>query len=254
MTAVLVVLAATLPMFLSPNRLAAFELMRVHNDPCIREDQHLFWRDRAVGVNTGLLDPPFRDLAEQARARWNESARGFTFRGGGGGFCREDGVATLAFSDASCTGEEFGDADLLAITRSRWLMDEWPGELVDADVVFNEESGILRDEDAFVEVAMHELGHVLGLDHSDACGDSGAGTLMKSFLGTRRLEAPQADDVAGADFIYPPGSGTGTVPEGANSCVMTSQSVAGWPALPYLCIIPLLALRAWFYRRWANSD
>jgi MYXO-CTERM domain-containing protein len=221
----------------------AFELLRVNNDPCSGA-QHLFWAGATVPVALNLLPEPQRGLAEQARQRWNASLSRFRFSVGSGSACQRDGTATLAIAATPCGQGDFGDA--LAITRSVWKQN---GELVDADVTFNANSFILGDDGAFLQVAMHELGHVLGLDHSDACGDSGAGTLMRARLVPPRLEAPQADDVSGAEAIYPgSGGGGGGVPEGANSCAIDPGAAAGaWPLLG-------AALLLWARRRRLIED
>jgi hypothetical protein len=66
---------------------------------------------------------------------------------------------------------------------------------------------------------------------------------MKSFLTSERLAAPQTDDIDGAEVIYPSGSGGGgTVPEGANSCAVTSPGAVR-PALAWLFVPALLLLR-----------
>ncbi len=231
----------SLALWLAAAPAAAFELLRVNNDPCARGDRHLFWPDARARVNLSTLPERWRGLADQAMQRWNLSLGRFRFDVGGGSACRRDGVTSLEVDPSPCGLANFGDA--LAITRSIWDRN---GALVDADVAFKADTFILQDDAAFLQVAMHELGHVLGLDHSDACGATGAGTLMRSRLVGPRLEAPQADEVAGGDFIYPrSGGGDGTVPEGANSCAIGAPRGG---AAPWLGAGAALLL-AWRRRR-----
>jgi hypothetical protein len=222
-------------------RAHAFELLRVNSDPCDRQAQFLFWPSHEVLIDPSFLQPAqVQSFALDAQAAWNGSIGTFRFLvGSAQGFCNgTDGVTSMGFASTVCDGSQFGDA--VSITYFRFNRSS--GEFADADVTFRANAVSLTGRALFTEVAMHELGHVLGLAHSDACGGAGAGTLMRAVtpFSAPRLTAPQADDIAGAVAIYGSGGSDGPA---MNSCAIVAgrpRGLAGeLAALPLL----LLALR-----------
>jgi len=211
----------------------AYELLRVDGNPC-GDKQNLFWPSRTATVDTSFLNAPFGSYANTAEARWNSAISSFQFKSGGGDFCNpNDGVTSMGFSSTVCDGSDFGDAVSVTIYR----FNAGTGAFADADVTFNTADSELQDQALFTQIAMHELGHVLGLAHSDACGASGRGTLMQTVtpLNEPRLTSPQADDIAGAKAIYPVENVS--VPPGGNSCAIAP---APWsPALEFV-LMPVL--------------
>jgi WD40 repeat protein len=112
-----------------------------------------------------------------------------------------NGTNTVSFA-SNVYGEGFG-SDTLAVTVW-WTAPS--GSTREADVLvnrafhFNSYRGPLRSNlYDFHRVALHEFGHVLGLDHPDEAGQS-VTAIMNSVIGN--LDSLAADDIAGATFLY----------------------------------------------------
>ena len=119
------------------------------------------------------------------------------------------------FFDDDFYGEQFGELTLAITTR--WTLND--SQRVEADIVFNNRfqwssyRGNVRTANGrdlwdITRVAMHELGHALGLDHPDERGQS-VNALMNSVLGN--LDSLTADDIAGARSLYGAGGVTSNV-------------------------------------------
>jgi len=226
---------------------AAFTLLRVDGNPCGTR-QNLYWASAGAPISVDALSGARANLVLQALGSWNDSVARFRFRSSSGGRCdTNDGIIGVGVAATSCDGRSL--EGVLALTTSIFRTDN--GQLVDGSVTFNVNAAPLDDQAIFLQAALHELGHVLGLDHSDACGGSGAGTLMKTsiVLSDPRLSAPQGDDINGANAIYgggvptptPTGRGDPTpLPEGTNSC---AAGGGGGVTLPMLALLGLLVLR-----------
>lgn len=112
-------------------------------------------------------------------------------------------------------GTAFG-ASTLAITSYMYV----GSETVEADIVFNANeswnvyTGALNYGSMdFQRVAVHELGHALGLGHENANH-----TIMTSVIGN--VEVPQADDIAGVRSLY------GLTGDDYGNSIGTAQAIA----------------------------
>lgn len=108
------------------------------------------------------------------------------------------------FFDSTVYGEAFG-ASTLAVT----LTSARASGRIETDVIFNSARGwdsyrgpLRQDEFDFHRVALHEFGHVLGLDHPDEGGQT-VTAIMNSRISN--LDALQSDDIAGAHRMYDAG-------------------------------------------------
>ena len=123
---------------------------------------------------------------------------------------RNDGVHVITFADSLQTRSLVGSA--VAITT---LSSQTNGELTDTDIIFNSSlpfSTTLAARSFDIQSTLaHELGHALGLDHSNVAGATMFAQVARE---NRALATLTADDRAFAADIYPrPGteSGFGTI-------------------------------------------
>lgn len=153
--------------------------------------------------------------AESAMAEWSEVSESFAFESRGqtsAGQDDRDGINNMLFDD-NIAGDPF-DPEVLALTLSRISSD---GAVLETDVIFtvavqwNAYDGPLRTNGRaepvfdFRRVALHELGHVLGLDHPDTeCGQNG-NAIMNAKTG--ELDRIAEDDRDGVIRLYGGASG-----------------------------------------------
>jgi hypothetical protein len=163
----------------------------------------------AFHVDIPGADGLWDDAFEEAMFRWNDTTN-FKFSIVSDSFgdpCRDPNVSGarngVAFSDNICGLAWSGQIIAITIT---WVLNN-TNEIVQAGVVVNSDedwdvySGPWwRDPyfgiNDFRRIAVHELGHCLGLSHEDAVE-----AIMQSQAGD--IEYPTADDIAGANFLYP---------------------------------------------------
>ena len=213
----------------------------------------IFWPTSQATLNLRVGCPPtnplteygpcWNDAARDAAQQWNAVGANFTFRIQSPSqpvdpSCdTPDSINTVVWADTQC-GMAFGDATL-AVTQN-WFRTT--GELIDSDVHFNSNKGWTTYSGPqrsyaidFHRVALHEFGHVLGLDHPDDHGQFVNAIMNSRADDTDRL---QADDIAGIRAIYSGGGGGGQpdpnycrdfgpCPAGKGDCDSNSECQAG---------------------------
>jgi hypothetical protein len=188
--------------------------------------------DVQSGGQSGLPGGGFAELAA-AGAKWNNAGSSFVFREGslsGPARCYDhelgNGRVTISFNDP-CQ-EIADDGGTLAVGGSYY--DPSRGSTVNGvffheateGFVVNNDSAValsyLRNSNCFADIQLHELGHVLGLDHSSVNDAIMYPTLSSACTaGARDLAA---DDVQGLLAIYPPPIG-GITPPGTAPANLT---------------------------------
>ena len=139
---------------------------------------------------------------------------------------RHNGVNTVTFAHDDC-GDSFGD--MAAVTRKSYRQHAGHFFLMEADVVLNANlcwnayAGPLRPCAATLSffpamdiqrVMLHELGHVLGLEHPDDAGQTVV-ALMNGHISD--VDTLTQDDRDGAVFLYPQPSLTASVQASSGS-------------------------------------
>ena len=158
------------------------------------------------------------DPAEQAREDWESN-----------------GIHLLVFDEDNESGFFPNGSGIVALTPI-WFTSG--GNITDADVLFNGRgfrfttSGVSGRFDV-ADVATHELGHLLGLDHSGFAGSS-----MYPYVDPRVIlhRSVSSDDILGLRNAYPAGTYgefTGTVQDGTDpvpGAHVVARDSAGRPA------------------------
>jgi hypothetical protein len=149
----------------------------------------------------------FNAIAESALNIWNQKLVHMQFAVDRNSILPPDGndANTSVIMSNTFYGKTFGP-NTLAVTLVTSRDDD--NHLIEADVIFNSKwswdsyGGPGNGDPDFRRVALHEFGHVLGLDHPDDFGQHVA-AIMNSTIGN--IDTLQADDINGAKSIYDSG-------------------------------------------------
>jgi hypothetical protein len=187
-------------------------------------------------------DAEFDDLRTSFQV-WTDVGTRMAFREGPNHtYCdfNEDGYNEVAFDD--CGGQCTGNC--LAVTRSVTdasvdiMWQEGPDGTIkprakyDADILFNastnlwspSEGNCLGNQFSVIGIAVHEIGHVLGLGHSS---DPSA-TMEATIAPCSRIEETlAADDIAGLQQLYSTASEEYVVRDFVNGAIAVSVNNAG---------------------------
>ena len=207
------------------------------------------WADSAIPVPMTLsVGSGWNAVARDALTVWNHAGSNFGFRSttsaGERPSCRVSDIdnRNVVVWGADFCGRPWGEGTL-AVART-WYRTS-TRQTVDSDVIFNSNwswssygGNLRRDAMDFGRVAIHEFGHVLGLDHPDDHGQS-VSAIMNAFVSD--IDTIQADDIAGVRGIY--GADDGGGGGGDGGCTLedlgtVTGTVTVNEALDHDCVSP----------------
>jgi MYXO-CTERM domain-containing protein len=193
---------------------------RDEND-CKTTGNELYWPSSCVGISLqkdGGAYVPFKyfeQAAQKALVEWSDVP------------C-DSGTATISFSqldNVACDDAEYNDggtnSNAIVFQDTKWeytsvdnnlakttvTFDADTGEILDADIEINQANNDFTVSDETIEfdlqsILTHEVGHLIGLDHSP---DPDATMYATYEMGTTDQRSIEADDIDAVCAIYPPG-------------------------------------------------
>lgn len=204
-------LAAGMAALCLPSRGAAYVIQQAGSGDTIRWHESCFQysihEDGVPGIDIAGL----RDTIRASFDAWeNVDCTYFYFEETEDASCDHIGyvedtgnINLLVFRESGWAVDRDHDPSAIALTTTSW--DDLSGRLLDADIEFNAENfpfGIdgSADKADIQNTATHEIGHMLGLDHSNVAGSTmsptaGTGETTKSTLAD--------DDIEGLCTLYP---------------------------------------------------
>lgn len=118
----------------------------------------------------------------------------------------QDGINLVSVTPAVYNLDVPSTTILYTVTNP--TASQFPGQIVEADILFNPQTllstdvSVPQDRYDLQSLAVHEIGHLLGLDHS---GLASAAMFPTSVQGSSLLRTLDLDDVLGVSNLYPTG-------------------------------------------------
>ena len=175
-----------------------------------------------MGAGSGTLSDgstSWNAVTEGALGTWNPFLNGVAFtvvRDSTAAIAEGNRINNVFFAD-DVFGDSFDDAIAIAL----YFFRRSDNTFTEGDVIFNRREswnsyrGNLRNALDLRRVALHEFGHVLGLDHPDESGQN-VNAIMNSYI--TNADSLQTDDTNGAQAIYGAVSAGNRAPTVTVSC------------------------------------